>query len=92
MRFALTRSRKGASLAYEYSVGPLSGARITRLRVDGDRIEAEGSTNDGDLTFTAVLGPKRARYLGPFAGMPGEPRMLEAHQELPTEDPGVPER
>jgi len=76
VRFALTRSRKGASLAYEYGVGPLAGARITRLRIDGDRIEAEGSTNDGDLTMSATLGPKRARYLGPFAGKSGEPRTL----------------
>jgi hypothetical protein len=77
VRFALTRSPKGASLIYEYGAGPLEGARITRLKIEGDRIEAEGSTNDGDLQMSAILGPKRATYNGPFAGGPGEPRTLK---------------
>jgi hypothetical protein len=76
VRFALTRSRKGAALLYEYGNGPLSGARITKLKIVGDRIEAEGASNDGDVMISAELGPKRARYLGPFAGKPGEPRMI----------------
>lgn len=76
VRFALTRSRRGASLVYEYGNGPLAGARITRLKVEGDRIEADATGNDGDVTFSATLGPKRAEYRGPFAGKPGEPRLL----------------
>ena len=77
VRFALTRSRKGASLLYEYGNGPLEGAHITSLTIAGDRIEAKGTTNDGDLTISAILARKRARYLGPFAGKPGEPRGLK---------------
>jgi hypothetical protein len=77
VRFALSRSRKGVSLVYEYGNGPLEGARITRLKVEGDRIEAQGSTNDGDLAMSAILGPKHARYDGPFAGKPGEPQTLK---------------
>jgi hypothetical protein len=77
VRFALTRSRKGVSLIYEYGNGPLEGARITRLNVVGDQVEAAGSTNDGDLVMSAVLEPKRATYHGPFAGKPGEERTLK---------------
>jgi hypothetical protein len=77
VRFALTRSRTGVSLVYEYGNGPLEGARITRLTVLGDRIEAEASTSDGDITLSAELGPKRARYAGPFAGKPGEARLIK---------------
>jgi hypothetical protein len=88
VRFALTRSRKGASLIYEYGNGPLEGARITSLTIAGDRIEAKGTTNDGDVTMSAVLERRWARYLGPFAGKPGEPRMLNRiksfRQAIPT--------
>jgi hypothetical protein len=77
VRFALTRTRKGVSLVYEYGNGPLEGARITHLKVEGDRIDAQGSTNDGDLAMSAILGPNHARYNGPFAGKPGEPQTLK---------------
>jgi len=77
VRFALTRSRKGVSLVYEYGNGPLAGVRIETLKVTGDTIEAKGSSNDGDVSFSATLGPRRARYLGPFAGKPGEARLLQ---------------
>jgi hypothetical protein len=77
VRFALTRGRKGASLIYEYGAGPLEGARIKSLKIVGDRIDADASTNDGDLTIAAILGPKHAKLLGPFDGQhPGEPRTL----------------
>jgi hypothetical protein len=89
VRFALTRSRKGASLVYEYGNGPLEGARIKSLKIAGDRVEAEASTNDGDLTISAILEPKRARLLGPFDGKhPGEPRNLKRikrfNQKIPA--------
>ncbi len=78
VRFMLTRSHKGASLVYEYGAGPLEGARITSLKLVGDRIDAEASTNDGDLTISAILEPRRAKLLGPFDGKhPGEPRTLK---------------
>jgi hypothetical protein len=89
VRFALTRSRKGASLIYEYGNGPLEGARITRLKIVGDRIDAEASTNDGDLVISAILGPRRATLLGPYDSKhPGEPRTLKRiksfKQKIPT--------
>jgi hypothetical protein len=61
VRFALTRDRKGASLAYEYGNGPLEGARIKSLKVADDRIEAEASTSDGELGVAAVLGSRSAK-------------------------------
>ena len=88
VRFALTRSRKGASLLYEYGNGPLSGAHITSLTIAGDRIEAKGTTNDGDLTMSAILERKYARYLGPFAGKPGEPRLLKRIKSFKQAIPG----
>ena len=78
VRFMLTRSRKGVSLVYEYGAGPLEGARITSLKVVSDRIDAEASTNDGDLTISAILEPKRAKLLSPFDGNhPSERRTLK---------------
>ena len=61
VRFALTRGPKGESLAYEYGNGPLQSARIKSLKVDGDRIEAEASTSDGELGLAAMLGPRTAK-------------------------------
>jgi hypothetical protein len=61
VRFALTRGRKGDSLLYEYGNGPLEGARIRRLKVSGDRFEAEASTSDGDLGLAAALEARRAQ-------------------------------
>jgi hypothetical protein len=60
VRFILTRTRKGARLDYEYGAGPLQGAHIKSLKIDGDRIEADASTPDGDLHITATLGPRKA--------------------------------
>ncbi len=78
VRFILTRSPKGVSLVYEYGNGPLVGAQIKRLRVVGDRIEAEASSADGDLTISAILEPKRAKLLSPFDGNhPSERRTLK---------------
>ena len=77
-RLALSRTRKGVSLVYEYGAGPLEGARIKTLRVDGDKVEAEASTADGDLVISAILGPRQAKLLGPFDGQhPSEPRTLK---------------
>lgn len=89
VRFELRRSHEGASLSYEYGNGPLEGARIRTLKITGDRIDAEASTDDGDLTISAILGPKRARLLGPYDGKhPGEPRVLKRikrlNQKIPT--------
>ena len=61
VRFALTRSRKGASLLYEYGNGPLEGARIKSLKLDGDRLEAEATTSNGELGVAAMLGPRSAK-------------------------------
>ncbi len=61
VRFALTRSHKGASLVYEYGNGPLEGARIKSLKLTGDRIEAEATTSDGELGLAAALGPRSAK-------------------------------
>ena len=80
VRFALTRGRKGDALVYEYGNGPLQGARIKSLKVSGDRIEAEASTNDGELGLAAALESRRAQVSILFDGQKdGKPdvRMLK---------------
>jgi hypothetical protein len=65
-RFALSRTRRGATLTVEYGNGPLEGARITSLRMDGDRFEATATTSDGDLTLSGALGRQKAMLLSVF--------------------------
>jgi hypothetical protein len=66
LRFALSRTRRGATLTVEYGNGPLAGARVTSLHVDGDRFDASASTADGDLSLSGVLGPRTARLRSVF--------------------------
>jgi hypothetical protein len=65
-RFALTRTHKKVSLRYEYGNGPLEEAQIKSLRVTGDHLEAQASTNDGGLSINARLGPRSAILQGIF--------------------------
>ncbi len=59
-RFTLSRTRQGDRLTLEYGNGPLENARIKSLRMTGDRLQAEASTADGDLTLSAILNRKHA--------------------------------
>ena len=91
VRFAFTRGRKGASLVYEYGHGPLQSARITSLNVDGDRIQAEASTSDGELGMAAALGARTAKVSILFDNRKDGPpdvrtlkRIKRFRQKIPT--------
>ena len=91
IRFALSRGRKGASLAYEYGNGPLEGARIKSLKIAGDRIEAEAATSDGELGVAAMLAPRSATVSILFDNQKDKPpdlhilrRIKRFKQKIPT--------
>jgi hypothetical protein len=66
-RFELLVTRQGtARLAYEYGNGPVASARITSLRLQGDKFEAIGSSADGGFNLSATLGNRRATLLRVF--------------------------
>jgi hypothetical protein len=64
----------------EYGNGPLAGARVTSLRIDGDRFEARATTSDGNLRLSGVVRPRSATLRSVFdfeTAQPPRPRTLK---------------
>jgi hypothetical protein len=90
-RFLLSRTPKGARLDYEYGNGPLESARITSLKIAGDRIEAEASTADGELAISATMGSRTANLTAQFDFEKGQTPSTRTLKRIATFKAKVPE-